>query len=376
MASLTTLRPRRPQRRYTLILPLIVSFVGIIVLKDEASILSQYEAANGYAIEVASKWQTAAASGILSENINDDEDEEDKVNLQNRPSILVVYAGPTDLINPSVPPENYKLIPQTKRYKYHLNTEYFLTYGVQCKTQDTLLVITNSTLPLYEERIRKMDEHCQRKYKSRVLIQIRENKCLDLEAARASIFGGVVNVSSYDYYFYVNCGVSGPAKELASLPWTDLFVKKLNDHVKMTGLSANCPYPHIQSMMYAMDREGLDILLRGGVFFDCLERWPEFYDLEVAVAHGRIVNGYERKMGEILLKAGYAIDPFLRSQAIFEHNKSQCEGKDLWLGTRLKENYGRIPFLNETVFFKSTRYMTPELADEIGFKTPIFGNWN
>jgi hypothetical protein len=81
-------------------------------------------------------------------------------------------------------------------------------------------------------------------------------------------------------------------------------------------------------------------------------------------------------MGEILLDAGFAIDPYLRSQAVFGHNKSECSGEDLWVGSFLKEEFGgRIPFLNETIFFKSTRFMSPELADEIGYKAPIIGNW-
>jgi hypothetical protein len=362
-------KERRPQRRrvFAAAALLVCIIAGFTAVKDEASFLKQYETANDFAPDVlASRWSTASSTA----------DEHDQRDPKDQPRILVVYAGPTDLMNPIIPPEKYTLIPQIKLYKYHLNTDYFLKYGVQCKTQDTLFVLTNETFVFYEKRIQSMDIECRRKYKSRVLIQIRENKCLDLEAVRASVFGGVVNVTNYDYFFYVNCGVSGPAKELANTPWTDYFVQKLNDKVKMTGLSHNCLNPHIQSMMYAMDKEALQLLLAKDVIFDCLERWPDFYDLAPGVSHGRIVNGYERKMSEVLLNAGFAIDPYLRSQAVFGHNKSGCTGKDLWLGSYLKDEFdGRIPLLNETIFFKSTRYMSPELAEEIGYNAPIIGNW-
>jgi hypothetical protein len=290
--------------------------------------------------------------------------------------ILVVYGGPTDVLDPSIPPEKIRPI-NVKPYKYYLNFEYFLKYGVQCKTQDTLIVVTEKVLPSYKDRIQVMDNECQRKYGHKVFVTTRENKCLDLEVLRVAIFGTVVNVSSYDYFFYVNCGVSGPAKEVADLPWTDLFLAKFRDGIKMTGLSHNCQYPHIQSMMYAMDREGLNIVVEGRAIFDCLKKFPDFNKLKPAVAHGRIVNGYERRMSELILKAGYGFNPLLRPQSLFEHNRSRCEGDDLWLGGRLKElnGKGRIPYLNETVFFKTTRYLSPEIAQEIGYKAEISGNW-
>ena len=290
------------------------------------------------------------------------------------PRILVVFAGPTVGIDSTIHLDE-PTVSQVKQLKYHLNMEYFLRYGVQCKTQDTLFILSSATLHLYRNRIRDLDREC-RHYNHRVLVTTRENKCLDLEAVRVAVYGDMVNVSTYDYFFYVNCGVTGPAKEVANLPWTALFLAKLQGRVKMTGLSHACPYPHIQSMMYALDREGLQIVMKGGAIFDCQQRWPDFDKQETDVAHGLIVNGYERKMGELILQAGYGIEAYLRSELILDHNQSRCQTKDMWLGSHLKEAYeGRIQFLNETVFFKSTRYLSPDLAEEIGYDAKIIGNW-
>lgn len=292
----------------------------------------------------------------------------------NAPRILVVFAGPTVGIDSTID-LNQPTISQVKQLKYHLNMEYFLRHGVQCKSQDTLFVLSSSTLHLYRNRIRDLDRECQQN-NHRVLVTTRENKCLDLEAVRVAVYGAMVNVSTYDYFFYVNCGVSGPAKEVANLPWTALFLAKLQGQVKMTGLSHACPYPHIQSMMYALDREGLQIVMKGGAIFDCQQRWPDFDKQDSDVAHGLIVNNYERKMGDLILQAGYGIEAYLRSELILDHNQSRCQTKDMWLGAHLKEAYaGRIPLLNETIFFKSTRYLTPDLAEEIGYDAKIIGNW-
>ena len=59
-----------------------------------------------------------------------------------------------------------------------------------------------------------------------------------------AVYDGPVNATEYDYFLYVNCGVTGPAKEVAALPWTDLFIQKLRSGIKMTGLSHNCDIPH------------------------------------------------------------------------------------------------------------------------------------
>jgi hypothetical protein len=291
------------------------------------------------------------------------------------PEIIVVYSGPTKLVNKSLS-TSFPSYEQSNNLKYHLNTVYFLKYGVQCKTQDTLIILTNETLPLYQPQIQELDNHCHSNYNHRVLVATRNSSCYDLESVRLAVFDGIVNITKYAYFVYVNCGVTGPAKEFANIPWTKLFIDKIKGRVKMTGLTHNCINHHIQSMMFALDQEALQIVIRGGAIFNCLQRWPDFNSLNPHIAKGRIIIEYEMKMSELILSSGFGFDPFLRPQVIFRENKTQCYGNDTWIGENLRELYqGRIPFLNETVFFKSTRYISPELAKEIGFDLPILYNW-
>lgn len=141
----------------------------------------------------------------------------------------------------------------------------------------------------------------------------------------------------------------------------------------MTGLTAECTnVVHIQSMVYAVDRIGLNLIQSAP--FDCNQ--DSEYKLLTVDTHkvGHIVNNYELKMGRIILENGYGIEAFLRPKQYFLDDK--CSDQDMWLTTRLLENFGgSMPQLQDTVFFKTSRVLTPEIAKEIGYTGKIDWNW-
>ena len=124
--------------------------------------------------------------------------------------VLVVYSGPTDL-----PPDPDLLkrgdrIELQKQELYRVNFEHFLRYGVQCRTQDTVLVVTEEVAPLYRERVDHMHRTCQEQFGNKVLLIVRtKNECYDLETVRRVMHDGVVDIDAYDYFVYANCGTSG-----------------------------------------------------------------------------------------------------------------------------------------------------------------------
>ena len=127
-----------------------------------------------------------------------------------------------------------------------------------------------------------------------------------------------------------------------------------------------------------MDRTALEILMQKGIFFDCETKIPNYHNLKQIEQHGAIVNRYERRMSIEIIEAGFGIDAVANGQPVFPHNASKCTATDMWSGKRLRElnPHDRIPSLNETIFFKDTRYLTPELAEEIGYKAEVgYGNW-
>lgn len=298
--------------------------------------------------------------------------------------ILVVYSGPTDVMDADFPLSKYRK-GHKKIVLYRLNFEFFLEHGIQCKTQDTILVVTDIVARVYQFRIEKLHRDCQ-EHGNSVILAIRNNTCLDLESVRVALYGGYVDVSSYDYFVYTNCGVSGPSPRWASLPWTDVFLAKLNDKIRMTGLSMNCRNfrPHIQSMMYAMDRTALALVMEEGAIYDCesnVDRRGESQkNKKKSIVHGNIVNGYEIRMSQLILQEGYGISPILRPLIIFSHNTSQCKDgaepqKDLWITWRLEDYFGKLPSLDEVIFFKTSRILTPETAKQLNFTMQVDWNW-
>ncbi|KAI2495952.1 hypothetical protein MHU86_18562 [Fragilaria crotonensis] len=201
--------------------------------------------------------------------------------------ILVVYSGPTDLMDPNIKPEKISW-KHNKMELYRLNFEFFLRHGIHCQTQDTLLVVTEVVKSKYQTQIDELHDKCHRNYGNYVKLIARNNSCLDLDSVRVAIEyteqsdrpAVVTNRNNtkiaayYNYFVYINCGVTGPSPQWANRPWTSVFLQKLRDGVKMVGLTMNCAYlhPHVQSMMYAMDREGLQIVMDGGAIYDCTKR--------------------------------------------------------------------------------------------------------
>jgi hypothetical protein len=104
---------------------------------------------------------------------------------------------------------------------------------------------------------------------------LRDLDCHDLATVHTLFFNSTVPTHTYDYFVYINCGMTGPSPDLRGTPWLHAFLDPLSETVKMSGLSVNCfrkNSPHVQSMAYALDRFGLDIVLASGSIFDCTER--------------------------------------------------------------------------------------------------------
>lgn len=238
-----------------------------------------------------------------------------------------------------------------------------------------------------------------------------------------------VSIKDYDYFVFVNCGLTGPGvmtekhlpqpiggqdptsnnptkessiRSSSILPWTLAFTSRLNDQVKMSGLSLNMygfdkrkQQPHIQSFLYALDRKGIEIIQGANSLFDCLQLPPlsarhhrnnKQYTPEELMFH-EIVMRYELGLSTAILEAGYAIAPLLHPRQpkcthvtkadILEDPNNQnkamdpnqkCRNFDMWYTQPLEHLYhGRIPTLNETLFFKSSRFVTPEIATLIQY---------
>mmetsp|Transcript_43752 Transcript_43752/g.106095 ORF Transcript_43752/g.106095 Transcript_43752/m.106095 type:complete len:523 (+) Transcript_43752:59-1627(+) len=299
------------------------------------------------------------------------------------PKILVVYSGPTDLpIDPDILSKGSTL-KNHKNELYRVNFEHFLQYGVQCRTQDTVVVVTEVVEPIYKKQIDSMNDQCQNDFGTKVMMVVRNSTCYDLESVRRVLHDGIFTeqeLLSYDYFVYANCGTSGPSKVWAELPWTDIFIEpmKLNPKVKMTGLTMNCPsgFPrgHIQSMMYATDRTGLSLIRRkkNGVIYRCNEHKDGVKS---------VILKYELGLSRLLMQYGYAISPIIAPTVVYSDNQTLCQHKDrkyfhdIWTTKTTTKVFNRTLDLDETIFSKTSRIMSDATREQIGYKYRMNWSW-
>ena len=287
----------------------------------------------------------------------------------NKERILVVYSGPASL-------------DETKHVLYEKNLDFFLANGgADCSNHDTVIVVGHDYYARYAPVVDKMNSQCAKGNDGQHFVRLvaRRPQCKDMETARLAFYGGLgVDIQQYDYFVYANCGVTGPAYRHSPADgksWTMALTSKLNDRVKMSGLSLNCEPPdqedraHIQSMVYALDRKGIQLIHKANCPADCLE------DKSASAI------GYERCMGKVITNEGYGLAPIIVSSpgmdVLTNDNKASCQAKDPWMGSRLREIYGgELPKLEDVVFFKTSRLLPEDIAKRINYTDKINWNWD
>lgn len=285
-----------------------------------------------------------------------------------QPKILVVFSGPATRTEGDV----------HKNELYIRNLDFFLEHGVDCKVQDTIIVLGHDVAPLYRNELTELDKVCQRDHSHRITLLERDDVCYDMESVRIVVHDNVTDILAYDYFIYVNCGTTGPVmlkNENQSLPWTSAFIDKMVGNVKMVGLSHNCGPVHIQSMVYCLDKVAIKLIKESTCVFDCRPLMAAFPNMTKLNILHRIIREYEKGMSRKILDNGYDIMSLTRPKIFTKENRSNCTERDLWVSSRLKTTYGKIPSLGEVLFFKTSRVLTPETAALINFTGKIWWNW-
>jgi hypothetical protein len=157
-----------------------------------------------------------------------------------------------------------------------------------------------------------------------------ENTCFDMGTIGWFLASGMIEKSKYKYFIFLNSSVRGPfiASYYDNAIWYTIFTRRLNDHIKLVGSTINCQTaPHVQSYIWALDFEGLNLLLKHGTIFKCHDSKKE-----------TIKNG-EIGASQIILNSGFGIDSLMK----------KYQGMDF----RLYENKGcnnrRNPMVNRGV---------------------------
>mmetsp|Transcript_58521 Transcript_58521/g.124154 ORF Transcript_58521/g.124154 Transcript_58521/m.124154 type:complete len:324 (+) Transcript_58521:1024-1995(+) len=144
-----------------------------------------------------------------------------------------------------------------------------------------VFVLTKDTKSRYGDYIRALNQSACGL--NDLHIVVREDKCYDLESGRLVYREHPHLYATSDYVVFLNCGLLGPlvhkaeniTNSVGNPFWATTFTDRLTDSVKLSGLSLNCGgkldvhHAHVQSMLWATGRIGLEVILGSDAIYDC-----------------------------------------------------------------------------------------------------------
>jgi hypothetical protein len=190
-----------------------------------------------------------------------------------------------------------------------------------------------------------------------ILIVRRDNTCYDLGA-----IGEVLRSNSQELlnkfkrFIFMNASIRGPfIPTWAKGCWSDMFLNKITEKVKLVGTTYNCWHFHIQSMIIATDLIGVKILLAGNITDTTSETDPKYINdwgnpESLVGLTGCYSTKFRAVSAEISLtnlikKAGYNISVLMTSVTSDQNYDLHCDREN-------KYNLGSVhPY--EVIFIKA-----------------------
>ena len=193
----------------------------------------------------------------------------------------------------------------------------------------------------------------------------RENTGLD--------FGGYIDAlgrlnwaKSYDIIVFINGTLLGPLFPMHRLgeDWLSHFTSLLSRHTRLSGISINLHIqkdhafePHVQSMLYVMERKTLEDL----------RNWGVFVPVPASMNKDEIIMKYEIGTSKVLLQNGFNIASLLPLFRGVDFTKLQTTSSMRQTLLKLAPNtWGDVWYVNgyyggplspsDTIFVKNNRY--------------------
>jgi hypothetical protein len=153
---------------------------------------------------------------------------------------------------------------------YKNNLELFLKFGLYNECDYLFIINDNLSVKIPEQ--------------NNIKVMFRKNEDYDFGAYNHALT--TIDTNKYSYYFFINTSVRGPfIPTYINLKWYQPFINLLKDDVKLVGTSINIlntnsnesnafynitkftrPYTHVQTQMFAMDKECLNFLISKNIF--------------------------------------------------------------------------------------------------------------
>jgi len=192
-----------------------------------------------------------------------------------------------------------------------------------------------------------------------------ENKCFDLGTIGWFLSNGNINKDKYKYFIFLNSSVRGPylVSYYQLKQWYSVFTNRLNEYVKLVGPTISCQTgPHVQSYFWALDHQGLSILLNTSKIFSC-------HQTQV----NAIYNG-EIPAGRVLFNAGFTIDSLMKKYQGYDFRKGgnrECFTMENPTSDKHVDGISLDPF--EVVFIKF-KFTTRDFL-HVQSRIPAYDKW-
>ncbi|KAL9582984.1 MAG: hypothetical protein Q9212_002980, partial [Teloschistes hypoglaucus] len=261
--------------------------------------------------------------------------------------------------SPSQPPRDTLIL-----YAYHetenarRNAEFFIDHGLHDAADFLFIFNGNDTdldtlLPTDAPNI-KVIRH--------------ENRCFDVGAYGEALRDMGDSLKRYKRFILLNASIRGPfVPHWSRECWSEAYLGRVTDKVKLVGMSFNCaPFDrHVQSMILATDRVGLDILLdpASKAFATCPNGHKEAVEVEVGITTA-------------IKKAGYKVDAMMQEFQAQDTFADTCTGEDRnYEGAYDNgvKNAGMSLHPYEMLFFKANRGISAKLVDHLTMWTDQAG---
>jgi len=227
------------------------------------------------------------------------------------------------------------------------NLQYFIQHGLYAAADFLFIINGNATLDLLlPPRL------------PNVRIIRRGNNCFDMGG-----IGEVLNsndrelVKKYSKFILMNASVRGPfLPTWAEGCWVDKFLGRLSDEVKLVGTTYNCgPIGHVQSMVFATDRIGINVLLNGNI---TTEQDPNFLGgLSSCVKDKDDAISIELSLTNLIRKANYKVEVLMTQAKTSDTYYEKCD-EGGWQDVHAYETIFVKTNSNYNVEFDSTNKLT------------------
>ncbi|KAK6082005.1 hypothetical protein SCUP515_02784 [Seiridium cupressi] len=231
------------------------------------------------------------------------------------------------------------------------NLEFFISQGLH-DAADFIFILNGETdaASLIPER-------------DNIQIISRPNKCFDL-GAHGEVLRQDDLWKKYKSFITLNASIRGPfIPYWAQRCWSDVFLSRVTNEVKLVGMTANClPQYHIQSMVWATDSIGMELLLYPPPGSSTPDKYGGANDM--VALEGCYKNMHKAVHGEIgatglIQKAGYKVDALMAAFHKSGDYQMDCEREPVEDILWDRKYYGANVHPYETIFMKANRDIDP-----------------